>query len=70
MRDLENLATEMTARGFLSTLHTPPGRLPYLDVTNPRASILSERVYAGTEAYWFSTAADILARVLRTADAA
>ena len=80
LHDLENLAAEMTTRGYPSTLHTPPGRLPYLDVTNPSASILSERVYASTEAFWFSwaeriagcdevsTAADILAQVLRTAD--
>jgi hypothetical protein len=80
LHDLENLAAEMTTRGYPSTLHTPPGRLPYLDVANPHAAILSERVYASTEAYWFSwaeriagcdevnVAAGILAQVLRTAD--
>ena len=78
--DLERLAAELTARGFRTSLHAPPGRLPCLDVTNPRASVLAERVYAQAGSYWYSwaeriaccdepaTAAATLARVLRTAD--
>lgn len=78
--DLERLAAEMAARGYQADLRTPPGRLPYLDVRNPRASVLAERVYAQAEAFWWSwaerisgcdevtTAAGGLARVLRTVD--
>jgi hypothetical protein len=76
--DLQTLATALAARGYRVALHTPPGRLPYLDVRNPSASVLSEKVYAQADSYWFSwceriagcdeadTAAGILARVLRT----
>lgn len=78
--DLENLATELTARGYHATLNTPPGRLPHLHVRNPRAGALTEKIYAQAGAYWYSwaekiagcdepaIAAGILARVLRTAD--
>jgi len=71
---------ELTARGLHAVLRTPPGRLPYLDVVNPRASVLTERVYAQADAFWYSwaqriagcdqvtTAPDMVARVLRTAD--
>lgn len=76
--DLHILAAALAARGYQATLHTPAGRLPYLDVRNPKASVLSEKVYAQADSYWFSwceriagcdevaTAAGILARVLRT----
>jgi hypothetical protein len=79
--DLEKLATELAAHGFQAHLRTPPGRLPFLDVSNPRAAILTERVYAQADSFWWSwaeriagcdepaTAAAILARVLRTVDA-
>jgi hypothetical protein len=78
--DLGKLAAELTARGYQTDLRTPPERLPFLDVRNPAASILSERVYAQAGSYYFSwaepiadcgqpaAAAAILARVLRTAD--
>lgn len=78
--DLERLAAELTARGYQADLRIPQGRLPYLDVRNPRASVLSEKVYAQADSFWFSwaerisgcdevtTAAGILARVLRTVD--
>lgn len=78
--DLERLAAEMAARGYLADLTTPPGRLAHLDVRNPRASVLAERVYAQAGAFWYSwaeriastqdvtAAAAILARVLRTVD--
>jgi hypothetical protein len=78
--DLERLAAELTARGLHAAVQTPQGRLPYLDVTNPQASVLTERVFAQADSYWFSWceritgcdqtagAADILARVLRTTD--
>jgi hypothetical protein len=77
--DLEKLAAELTARGYEAKLCTPAGRLPFLDVRNPAASALSERVYAQADSFWFSwaeriagcdepaAAAAILARVLRTA---
>lgn len=51
---LEKLATELHAHGLQATVYQPPGRIPYADVCNPRASVLSERVYASTEAFWFS----------------
>jgi hypothetical protein len=77
---LEHLAAEITARGYQAHLHTPAGRLPYLDLRHPRLSILSEKVYAQAGWYWYSWAERIaacddvvgaaatLARVLRTAD--
>jgi len=75
--DLERLAAEMTARGYQAAVRQPAGRLPYLDVCNPRASVMAERVYA--QADWFfwpwaqriaqcgqpAAAAAIVARVLR-----
>jgi hypothetical protein len=78
--DLEKLAAELTARGYQADIRTPAGRVPYLEVRNPRAAVLAEKVYAQADAYWFSwaekiagcdevtTAAAILARVLRTVD--
>jgi hypothetical protein len=78
INDLERLEIELTARGLVAQIRTPHDRLPYLDVRNPEASALSERVFAQADSYWFSwceriagcgettTAADILARVLRT----
>jgi hypothetical protein len=80
LADLERLGAELTARGYQTSICTPPGRLPYLDVRNPRASVLAEKVYAQADAFWFSwaeriagcdevtTAAAILARVLRAVD--
>jgi hypothetical protein len=77
---LERLGAELTARGYQTAIHAPPGRLPYLDVRNPRASVLAEKVYAQADAFWYSwaeriagcdevtTAAAILARVLRAVD--
>lgn len=78
--ELETLATEVTARGYVARLYTPDARLPYLEVRNPQVSALSERVYAQAGAYWFSWAQKIsdtdnpadaarrLDRVLATAD--
>ena len=78
--DLEKLAVELAARGYQAHLRTPVGRLPFLDVSNPRAVILTERVYVQADSFWWSwderiagcdepaTAAGILARVLRTVD--
>lgn len=77
---LEKLAAALTARGYHADLRAPHGRLPYLDVRNPRASVLTEKIYAQAGAYWYSwaeriagcdevtTAAAILARVLRAID--
>jgi hypothetical protein len=78
--DLERLGTELASSGLQADVRAVPGRLPYLDVRNPRASVLAEKVYAQAGAFWFSwaekiagcdevtTAAGILARVLRTVD--
>jgi hypothetical protein len=74
---LEKLAAEMVARSYHAVLCAPVGGLAYLDVRNPRASVLAERVYADGGVFWWSwrekiagceevaTAAGILARVLR-----
>jgi hypothetical protein len=76
--DLEALAVELAARGLQTNLGSVRGRPPYLEVRNPRASVLTERVYAQAGAFWWSwaeriascdemaKAATILARVLRT----
>jgi hypothetical protein len=78
--DLERLAAELATLGYRAQLITPAGRLPHLDVRNPRASVLTERVYTQAGSYWFgwgeriagtdqvTTAAATLARVLRTID--
>jgi hypothetical protein len=75
--DLASLATELAARGYRTTLRAPTGAVPRLHITNPRATALTEQVYAQGGNYWFSwgqpivtcdrpaTAAAILARVLR-----
>jgi hypothetical protein len=75
---LEKLAAELSARGLRATVHELPGELPCLDVHNPQASALSERIYAHAGGFWWSwaermagvndvaTAAGMLARVLRT----
>jgi hypothetical protein len=77
MAALERLAGELTAGGFHADVRTPTGGPPYLDVRNPRAAVLTERVYAQAGVFWWSwqekiagcdeaaTAAGILARVLR-----
>jgi hypothetical protein len=77
--DLERLAVALRARGFQADLCAPDGRLPCLDVRNPRATVLAEKVYAQAGTFWWSwaekladsdeisTAAGILARVLRAA---
>ncbi len=77
---LQRLACELAARGYQADVRVLAGRLPYLDVRNPRANVLAEKVYAQAEAYWWSwaeriagcdevaTAATILTRVLRAID--
>lgn len=42
--------------GLNAELCTPPGKLPYLHVSNPQASALTERVYAQADSFWFSWA--------------
>jgi hypothetical protein len=76
--DLEALAAELAARGLHASVRTVQGRPPYVDVRNPRASALTERVYARAGSFWWSwaeriagvderaKAAAILAGVLRT----
>ena len=80
LADLDKLAAELRTRGLQANLRTPHGRLPYLQVTNPHASILTEKVYAQAGAYWYSWAQRItdtddpagtaaaLARVLAATD--
>jgi len=46
MAALERLAGELTKRGYEARVRERTGRLPYLDVRNPQASVLTERVYA------------------------
>jgi hypothetical protein len=79
LADLDSLARELGHHGLTAELCTPPGKLPYLHVSNPQASALTERVYAQAGAFWFSwaeritgcdepaTAAATLAHVLSTA---
>jgi hypothetical protein len=78
--ELEKLAAEVSALGFTAQLVTPAGRLPHLEVSNPRNSRLTERVYAQAGSYFWpwaepiaacgepAGAASIIARVLRTID--
>ena len=75
---LLRLTSELTSRGFQVALKKRSDATLYVQVSNPRASILSESVYAQENAYWWSwwekiadwddaaAAAAILARVLRT----
>jgi hypothetical protein len=75
---LERLGNELRKLGFAATVCTHADRLPYLDVKNPRASVLGERVYAQGDFYYWSWAeviastdevtqtAATLANVLRT----
>lgn len=53
---LDKLAEELTNRGFEAWLMAPPGRVPSVYITNPRARALEENVYAaqGKDGlYWF-----------------
>lgn len=56
LADLDGLARELTRHGLNAELCTPPGKLPYLHVSNPQASALTERVYAQADSFWFSWA--------------
>jgi uncharacterized ParB-like nuclease family protein len=76
LRELEKLAPALIARGLKADMRTPEGKLPYLDVRNPRVQVLTEKVYAQADAFWFgwaqriagcdeiAKAADTVARVL------
>ncbi|HEX4833125.1 MAG TPA: hypothetical protein VH478_18755 [Trebonia sp.] len=44
---LEKLGEELGHRGLEAWVMAPPGRVPSLYVTNPRARALEENVYAG-----------------------
>jgi uncharacterized membrane-anchored protein len=52
LANLERLAAELTARGLQADLRTPAGRLPYLEVTNSRVRVLTEKVYVQADAFW------------------
>ena len=81
LSDLERLGAELTSRGYITAVQASAGQLPHLAVTNPRASVLTEKVYVQGTSFWWSWAeriaaredvtgaADLLARVLRTATA-
>jgi hypothetical protein len=78
--DLERLAVELRRCGLQAELCTPPGKLPYLQVSNPQVDVLTERIYAQAGAYWYSwaqkiadsdnpaSAASAVSRVLADAD--
>ena len=58
---LDKLAEELTNRGLEAWLMAPPGRVPSVYITNPRARALEENVYAnrgkaGLVWYWWSWA--------------
>lgn len=75
---LLRLTGELTSRDFRVAIKKRSDGVLYLQVSNPRASILHESVYAQENAYWWSwwekiadwddaaAAAGILVRVLRT----
>jgi hypothetical protein len=50
---LEKLAIELGGRGFQCRLVNPPPDLPWLEVTNPRVAVLSERIVAQDGWYWW-----------------
>jgi hypothetical protein len=73
---LDKLAEELTNRGLEAWVMAPPGRIPSVYITNPRARALEENVYAargkdGLFWYWWSWAERIsLADDLDTAASA
>jgi hypothetical protein len=76
---LEILAAELDARGYEARLIGRDGRPARLAVTNPEATMLTERVVAYAAWFWWpwadriapaadvSDAADMIARLLATA---
>jgi hypothetical protein len=52
---LDKLAEELTNRGLEAWLMAPPGRVPSVYITNPRARALEENVYAdrGKDGMWW-----------------
>ena len=53
---LDKLAEELTNRGLEAWLMAPPGRVPSVYITNPRARALEENVYVSKckdGMYWF-----------------
>jgi hypothetical protein len=74
------LSHEVSAHGLQAELKSPHGSMPYLIVRNPRAAVLTEKIYANEGVYYYSwwekitdcdevaRAAAMLARVLRTVD--
>jgi len=78
--ELEKLAAELDGQAYAVSLITGDGRRPHLHVTNRRATVLTENIYAADGWFWWgwaeriaavenlaAAAADI-ARVLRIAD--
>jgi hypothetical protein len=75
---LEKLAAELGGLGFQCRLVNPAPDLPWLEVRNPRARVLSERILAQSGWFWWpwaerlaeagdvTGAATRIARVLRT----
>ena len=60
--DLEALADELSTRGYKTVLVTGDGRLPCLDVLNPQAPALTERIYAQADSFWWPWAQVIASR--------
>ena len=77
---LEQLATALEPLGYQTRLVNPAPEIPWLEVSNPRARVLSERILVQSGWFWWSwaerlapvtdaaTAAASIARVLRTVD--
>ena len=60
--DLEKLAAELRPHGCKTILTASENRLPYLDVFNPQAPLLSGRIYASADNFWWSHAEPIASR--------
>jgi hypothetical protein len=77
---LEKLAAELGGLGFQCRLVDPAPELAWLEVTNPRVRVLSERILAQSGWFWWpwaerlAEAGDVvgaaarIARVLRTVE--
>jgi hypothetical protein len=77
---LEQLAAALGPLGYQTRLINPAPEIPWLEVSNPQARALSERILVQSSWFWWSwaerlapvaeaaTAAETIARVLRTVD--
>jgi hypothetical protein len=77
---LEQLAAALRPLGYQTRLVNPAPEIPWLEVSNPDAPALSERILVQSGWFWWSwaerlapvaeaaTAAETIARVLRAVD--